>query len=116
MVYEKLLYSRKFLGLMLLILYLSIAYTIVNFNYEGIITGTIVVIVVFIYLTYYAHVHRSRNEILALSTFISLSIILGVFTGTIFTGLTNVGALLYSITLTVAVLLLFLGINRLYRI
>ncbi len=116
MVSEKLLYSRKFLVLMLIILYLAMIYISLNFNYEGIAIGTGIAALVLAYLAYYAHVHRSAGEVVALSTFTALALILGVLTGSIIAGFENVGVLMYAVTLTTATLLLLLGISKLYRI
>ena len=113
---EKILYSRKALVLVLLILYASIAYIPLNFNYEGIIIGTVVAVIAMIYLAYYAHAHRSAGEVVALTTFTVLAMILGALTGSILAGFENVGATMYSLTLTLASLILLLGINKLYRV
>jgi hypothetical protein len=115
-VLERLLYSRKFLGLILFLLYIDIAYVVAVFNENTIITSTIFAIILLGYLAYYAHRHRSAKEVLALTTFISITIILGVITGLIVGGYKNIGASIYGLTLMIGLLIIMYGLNRLYKI
>ncbi len=116
MALEKLLYSKKFLGLILLLLYIDIAYVVAVFSKNSIIASTIFAVILLGYLAYYAHRHRSAKEVLALTTFISITMILGVITGLVIGGYKNIGASIYGLTLTIGLLIIMYGLNRMYRI
>ncbi|OYT38620.1 MAG: hypothetical protein B6U89_05540 [Desulfurococcales archaeon ex4484_58] len=116
MVVNKLLYSRKFLGLILFILYIVFTYITWSFSQESIIYGTLTALIILLYLAYYAHLHRSAKEVLALTTFISIAVILGSLTGTLINGFTNIGALMYALTLSLAISIQTVLLSKLYKI
>ncbi len=113
---EKLLYSRKVLGLVLFLVYLAITYVIVEFNYNGIAIGTAAILILFGYLAYYVHLHRSSKEVLALTTFTAVSLVLGLVTGLVIIEFSNIGAVMYSLTLSASLVLLLISLGKLYKI
>lgn len=115
-VFEKILYSRKMLSLLLFILYIDIAYVTAVFNRDVLIYGTITSVIILGYLAYYSHNHRSAKEVLALTVFTSLALILGLITGIIFGGYNNIGASIYALTMTISILLILYFVNRIYKI
>jgi len=111
----KILYSRKFLALILVVLYASLAYVTANFDFVSIATGTAVACAVLAYLAYYAHIHRSIGEIKALLFFTSLAIVFGALTGVVLYGWRNVGSLTYALALTILILAVNVALSKLYR-
>ncbi|ADI31194.1 hypothetical protein Shell_0044 [Staphylothermus hellenicus DSM 12710] len=116
MVIEKILYSRKMISLLLFLLYIDIAYVSAVFNRDALIYGTIVSVIILGYLAYYSHSHRSAKEVLALTVFTSLALILGLITGIIFGGYNDIGASMYALTMAISILLILYFANRIYRI
>lgn len=116
MVSERILYSRRILALSLIILFIDTVYIVAYFSRDALIYGTIVSFVILGYLAYYSHNHRSAKEVLALTIFTSLSLILGLVAGMILGGYNSIGASMYALTLSVSILLLLYLINRLYKI
>lgn len=116
MIFEKLMYSKKFIVLMFFILYFSILYIIVNYSYEGLIYGTVVVVAILLFFLIYAHRHVSKREVYGLLFFISLTIVIGALSGVFISGFDNPGILMYSIVLTLSIILLLLIFSKLYRL
>jgi len=114
--FGKILYSGKFLALILVVLYTSLAYVTANFDFVSIVAGTAVACIVLVYLAYYAHVHRSIGEVKALLFFTSLAIVLGALTGIVLYGWGNVGSLTYALALTILILAVNLALSKLYRL
>ena len=115
MVLEKLMYSRKFLALMLFLLYIITTYTIAEFTYTSIAVGTTITIFILAYLAYYAHLHHSGREALALTMFIVISMLFGILTGNAIKGFNNMGSNMYAISFSISSILLILALSKLYK-
>lgn len=99
-----LLYSRKMIILDIIMIYLASAHMVSVFNRESIITCTAIIVVGLLYLAYYSVQHRSGREALTILTLVMLALILGSTTGLLLGGINNIGAALYVLTLSVALL------------
>ncbi len=115
-VVDKLLYSAKFLGLVLFLLYIDYAVMVAEIGRESLIAGTVVAVILMAYLVYYARLHRSIKEAFTLTTFTAVSIILGALTGLAIGGLGDFMANAYVFTLTLAILLLLALASRVVKV
>jgi len=111
---ERLSYSRKFLVLTFLILYFDILYLTATFKLETIIICTAIAALTLLYHAYYAKEHRSEREGIALLTFVLLSMSLGAITGAIINP--ALGPAFYTVTMTVAAILILFSVTKLSRI
>ncbi len=113
---DKLLYSSKFLALILFLLYLDYAVMTADINRYSIIYGTAIAFILLLYLVYYSKLHRSVKEVFSLTAFTAVSIILGAITGLAFGGLKDFLANAYVFTLTLAILLLLALSSRIVKV
>ncbi|MCD6300654.1 MAG: hypothetical protein J7L82_01125 [Staphylothermus sp.] len=115
MITERVLHSAKAMGLILFLVTVSIAYIVYDFTQTNIIYGTIVVAILLGYIAYYAHIHSSPKEVLAVTTLTTIAIIAGLIIGIALNGYRSFGATLYASTLSVSLLVLLYLISRSYR-
>ncbi len=113
---ERLAYSGKFMFLMLFILYLDIALMTRSIGRDSIIIGTVVGVIVLSYLAYYAHRHHSPREVLTLTTFTAISMILGGLTGIVLGGYGSFLSGAYVFSLTVALIATLYAATKLFKI
>lgn len=116
---EKILYSGKSLFVSLLVIFFSINYIMINFNTNGIIIGTIIILLSMSYLAYYSHRHQSSREALALTMITSLTIIIACITGALINFFiiktSDLGSMMYGFTLTISTVFLNILISKLYE-
>jgi hypothetical protein len=113
---ERLLYSSKFLGLLLFTLYLDYAVITYSISNETIIYGTVIAVIILLYFTYYSLHHRSLKEVFTLVSLIAVSIILGAITGLAFGGYRSFYANAYTFSLSLALILLIASAAKLIKV
>jgi len=115
LVLNRFMYSRKLIALLLILLYCFTAYATATFTPSELLYSTIAYIVVLGYFTYYLSVRRSPREVIALTTFIVLVLIAGTVTGCIVIGMSRIGSLLYTLTISISSFTVLLSIGKLYK-
>ncbi len=113
---DRLVYSGKFLTLLLLVLFVDTAYMVYTISRDTVIYGTVVIVVVLGYLIYYARRHKSVKEVLTIGVLASLSMIIGGIIGLLLLGGKGLFASAYVFSLTLALLLLLYSASRLIRV
>lgn len=115
MILERLMYSKKFLVLLLVLLYLTKLITTLSYGLENLAIGTAISVGIMSYFLLYAHKHTSAKEIFVLTFFVGLAIVFGTMTGCAFRCAENPGLTMYSLTLTLSITLLLFTLSKLYR-
>jgi hypothetical protein len=113
---ERLMYSGKFLFLVLFILYLDIALMTRSISRDTLIAGTVIGALILLYIVYYSHRHRSPREILALVTLTVFTMILGGLTGLLTGGYTSFLSGAYVFTLILALFITLYTASKLFKL
>ncbi len=98
----RIVYSRKLLFLVLLVIYVIATYIVKDYGFETVVYGTVALVIVLSYIAYFAtRPYLSRSDSIAAITLSIVAVLLGYLTGLLLQPEKYLAASLYVLSATI---------------